>query len=308
MSIYFFSIHGLISQDADFSYPYAEKIYFNPAFAGLGICPEITLNYKKLFVNDFYAVSYNQYFKKISGGLALLILNDSQGKGTINNITAGVTYSYHIKFRKRKKLNFAFQVNYIQKNINTERLVFNDMIDPILSEVSLNTSENISYPVEKKIDFATAFIFISKKYRLGTALHHLNNIFSKKNNIIPFKLTIHAGKVLLINNIKKKESKLTIIPEIIYNKQSFFNYFSYGFILKKKYFLTSFYIKHNLKFHTFTPIFTFEVFIKNIRFSYTYDIMFSEYYNILLSSHRISLFFKINCIKKRKNNNTIYCR
>ena len=63
-------------QDAEYSQFYANPIYLNPGFAGTSALPRVIINYRNqwpqkgnTFVN--YSLSYDQYFKKLNGGLGV---------------------------------------------------------------------------------------------------------------------------------------------------------------------------------------------------------------------------------------------
>ena len=76
------------SQDPQFTQFYANPIYLNPAFAGSNVCPRFSMNYRNEWpsLTGNYvttSVSYDQYFKNISGGFGVIAMHDQQGQGTI---------------------------------------------------------------------------------------------------------------------------------------------------------------------------------------------------------------------------------
>ncbi|MDX2360790.1 MAG: PorP/SprF family type IX secretion system membrane protein, partial [Crocinitomicaceae bacterium] len=86
------------SQDPQFTQFYANPIYLNPAFAGSNGCPRIGANYRNEWPNlssnyVTYSVSYDQYFKNISGGIGIIAMHDQQGSGTIYTSMLGLVYS-----------------------------------------------------------------------------------------------------------------------------------------------------------------------------------------------------------------------
>jgi len=131
LSILFLINHPVISQDFNFSDPYSEKILLNPSYSGLNECPEIDLNYKMNLYNNLFSVSYSQKISDYNSGIAFLLYNNQQGKGSINNLSVSGIYTYRINISERKLINTAIQASYFQQNINSKNLIFNDQIDPI---------------------------------------------------------------------------------------------------------------------------------------------------------------------------------
>ncbi len=296
----------LFSQDSQFSDPSTEKIFINPAYSGVNLCPEFNINYKRQNPYNLMSLSYNQFINKLNGGIGILVFNDSQGKGTINTFYASAIYSYKVELKKRRNINFAIQIGYIQRNIEYDKLIFSDMIDPFLQSVNQSTNEQFALLTFKRIDFASSFLLITNNFRTGFVVSHINNLFYKgKGMVFPVKYTFHFGKVFSIKNNSEKSIK--IIPELFYMNQQNFHKFIYGINLKTGYLLTNFWLKHNIRFNSISPVFTFGYINANMRISYTYDFMLTKHYTFPISSHQISLIYNFDCDKKRKNKNTIYC-
>ena len=71
-------------QDPQFTQFYANPLYLNPAFAGSYGCPRFNMNYRNEWPSlssnyVTYSVSYDQYFKNISGGIGVIATHDQQG-------------------------------------------------------------------------------------------------------------------------------------------------------------------------------------------------------------------------------------
>ena len=66
-----------LRSDPQFTQFYANPIYLNPAFAGSKICPRFAMNYRNEWPSltgnyVTYSMSYDQYFKNISGGIGVM--------------------------------------------------------------------------------------------------------------------------------------------------------------------------------------------------------------------------------------------
>ncbi|HPI87156.1 MAG TPA: type IX secretion system membrane protein PorP/SprF, partial [Bacteroidales bacterium] len=87
------------AQDPEFSQFYGNPLYLNPALAGAEICPRAVLNYRnqwpglaKSFVT--YNASYDQYFKKLHGGVGVLFNMDNAGNGILKTTQASLMYAF----------------------------------------------------------------------------------------------------------------------------------------------------------------------------------------------------------------------
>jgi len=205
----------------------------------------------------------------------------------------------------KKLINTAFQSTYIQQNINTNNLIFNNQINQNTGQVSANLNE-ISFETFRNADFSIATTFISPKYRAGIVINHIDKIFIKSIEQLYPKVKIHFSKSFYNKNNNTFLNSV-ITPEIIFNFQNNFNQITYGFHLVNNIFLTRFFIKHNMKFNTISSTITIGTYIRNIRLSYSYNTFLTSKITIPTSSNQISLQYSFNCIKKRNSKNTIYC-
>ncbi|MFN2395224.1 MAG: type IX secretion system membrane protein PorP/SprF, partial [Bacteroidales bacterium] len=78
------SINYAKGQDAIFSQFYANPLYLNPAFAGSEKCTRFVMNYRNQPYPAFgtfssYSFSSDLYNERLSGGLGIHLLHDSQG-------------------------------------------------------------------------------------------------------------------------------------------------------------------------------------------------------------------------------------
>ncbi len=307
LSIFFSFFYSLQSQEITFSDPYTEKILFNPAYSGLSQCAEINLAYNKNFIYDYYSTSFNQFIDKYNSGFGIIISNNSQAKGAINNFKADLIYSYKIKLGKNKILNTAIQTSYIQQNINTSNLIFNDQIDPINGIISHTSGESFFQPYNT-YDFTFGTSYISDTYRIGFAISHIDKIFNKStNSIINPLYKLHIGKVFSIKNKDIHKYLKSFTPEVIYNYQTGFHQIIYGFHIINNIFLTRIFVKHNLRFNSISNVFTFGLNYKRIRLSYTYDLLLTKNITLPIGGNQVSLRYNFNCRKKRNIKNTIFC-
>ena len=81
------------SQDPSFSQFFANRLYLNPAWAGVGDKDRrLFLNYRNQWpgIDNAYVtfgVTYDQFMSQMHGGFGIRVMNDVQGNGAINQLT-----------------------------------------------------------------------------------------------------------------------------------------------------------------------------------------------------------------------------
>ena len=87
------------AQDPEFSQFYSNPLLLNPAFAGTARGPRVVMSHRNqwpamsgAFVTQ--AVSYDQHFSSIQGGLGLTVMHDQAGQNTLNTTRITGMYSY----------------------------------------------------------------------------------------------------------------------------------------------------------------------------------------------------------------------
>ena len=105
------------AQDPQFTQFYANQIYLNPAFAGSVRCPRISMNSRFQWTGisgnyRTYAVSYDQHFDALQGGIGIRMMRDEAGTNTITSHNFAVSYSYLIKLSRKASLRIAAEVGY----------------------------------------------------------------------------------------------------------------------------------------------------------------------------------------------------
>ncbi len=306
LSIFSLNFSFIKAQNYNFSDPYSEKIFFNPAYSGLSEISEINLSYAKNFFYDIYSVSYNRFFNEYKSGLGIMILNSRLGKGAINNLNISGIYNYQIKINYKSIVNTAIQVSYLEQSVNSEKLIFSNQINPISQTINPNTSEFFGN-IFRTYDFSLGTSYISNRYRSGLSIHHIDKFFfNTSENLINPEITLYFGKIFSVN-FSEKFHKLLITPEIIWKTQNNFNQLIYAVHGIYNIFLTRIFVKHNINFNTFESAISFGLNYTKFRLIYTYNISFTKYLSIPTSTNEISLRYNFGKRKKINIKNTIYC-
>ncbi len=211
----------LSAQDPSFSQFYANRIYLNPAFAGIeqgltfaGVSRIQWTNADTGFKT--YGVSLELQEPGINSGIGLNIFQDRQGLAQLNTTSIGLTYAYTIKMVNHN-IHFGLQARWIEKKVDWSKITFSDQLDPVYGAIYPTTAipilDRITY---SDFDAGVVWRFKSdirlgkKRFRdtrhaLGIAIHHLPNLISDNAGNESFqqldtrvnpRITIHAGSVI----------------------------------------------------------------------------------------------------------------
>ncbi len=299
-------------QDVQFSQLFADRLYLNPAYAGIDYCPKFVLSYRNQWPGiQFPFVSYNASFDKYSealhGGFGIRMMKDDQGNGVFNQINADFIYSYHVKINSNLSAKFAFEVSVYQQNINTSELVYSNMIDPLQGVIFPNT-ENLSKESFFSPDFSTGILLNYKNYFMGMSLSHVpQNIIELHNEYLPVKYAIHAGAVIPVFKNGRTNADFFLEPNLVFINQQNMNMLYYGMYFDISDMSFGLFCRQNLEFHFDALALSYHLKIKKLTLGYSYDVTLSKFFKQTLGAHELSLAYILPCDKKIRNYNTISC-
>jgi type IX secretion system PorP/SprF family membrane protein len=307
-------------QDASFSQFYANPLYLNPALAGTGECSRIMLNYRNQWPslpNAFitYSASADHYVEALSGGVGVLFNSDNSGNGAITTNRISGIYSYHLKLGENTNLNAGFEATYHSQKLNWDKLVFQDMIDPLSGNINPGISGETT-PSKLSVsafDLSGGLLLgIRKKYYVGFAVDHLTqpnlSYYAENKNPLYLKYTVHAGMLLDLGggNYRSNSSNFIFSPNILYQQQQNTRQLNAGFYVEKQPIVLGFWYRHNFS-NPDGALFLIGLKQKRFRFGYTYDLTLSKLKSNTGGAHELSLAFLVNCYKKRNKPGAIKC-
>jgi type IX secretion system PorP/SprF family membrane protein len=308
-------------QDPHFSQFYANPMYLNPAFAGSAICPRLIMNYRNQWPSipgSFvtYNASYDQYFGKIRGGLALLAMSDRQGEGALTTQGLAGIYSVRIKLSREWAMNFGAQARFVNKFIDWDKLTFGDMIDSRQGFIYL-TQESQGRISHTFTDFSAGLLFFNERMFFGFAADHLAEPDEGFNNasILPRKYTAHAGiQIPLDIGSGGYLSTPTILsPNFIYQKQWFYHQTNYGLYVNKEPFIGGIWFRHfvnkkeDIARYQESLIFLLGFQYDKFKFGYSYDWTISTLTNATGGAHEFSFTLNMNCPTPSRKFRKIVC-
>lgn len=292
----------LLAQDPEFSQFFANRLYLNPAYVGSERCPRVMLSYRNQWpgISGTYVTqhaSYDQYVDAISGGIGVAVMHDVAGAGGIlkTDWMSGM-YAYKLNVNRFFTISAGFQVTYAQKSVDWSKLNFGDMIDPKRGFV-YNTNE-LNY-VEKRnyLDISAGLLGYGKHYYFGIAAHHLtepDEALISGPSPLPMKITAHLGAMIPIDF--DKDGKMSISPNILFQKQQDFQQINLGLYVKRGAIVTGLWYRNQDAFIILLGVET-----ALFKIGYSYDLTISKLTNVTAGAHEISLMTSFACrVKKHR--------
>lgn len=307
----FIFISGVVfTQDLEFTQFYSNPVYLNPAFAGSHGCPRFAMNYRNQWPSlsgsyVSYAASYDQYFKSISGGFGVILVNDVQAK-TINTTTGSLVYSYHQKLNRKWTMYFGAKATWEQKSLDWSKLTFGDMIDPRKGFI-YQTGDQPRTGNRGFFDASAGLIVFSKIFNFGVAAHHLNqpneSMILGTEDQLPIRLTAHTSATIALGGKSKYNNSTSIIPSVIYSYQNGFQQINVGTYVKYGNMQFGAWFRNRDAF-----ILTVGINTGIFKVGYSYDVTVSKLNNgVSGGSHEVSLGFNLTCKTPPQKFRTISC-
>lgn len=255
-----------------------------------------------------FSLSYSQYFRRMNSGFGALVLADNAGDGILTNTRFSAYYSYRLRIDDRSYFQSGIEVTGIQSNLDWEKLVFGDQIDPVVGPQtpggtpfpSLETRpENL---VNHYLDVGFGILFSSPQFYAGVSARHLNSPkvgflddSGPETPSLPVFYSVMAGTEISLDH----NERVAISPNILYARQGVQSQINLGFNLRFSEIHFGTYYRHSgqnadaLQFHL--------GFEKNVfRIGYAYDFTVSGLASHTGGSHELSLIINLDNQPGRK--------
>ena len=236
------------AQDPVFSQFYASPLQLNPAFAGSAMAPFIALNYRMQYPGfnngaaySTFAASFDQHLKGLNSGIGLSLMTDDAGQGILKKTYASGHYSYKVDINKKISARMGIEAGFIQSNLDWDKLVFPDQLDPITG--SQNPDGSIRPSAEMRpaktnntlFDISTGFLVYGAGFHGGIVAKHLatpNEGFLNANQNLkiglPVRLTAHGGYEFILKKATRYSPANFIAPTVMFVKQGDFGQMMVG--------------------------------------------------------------------------------
>ncbi|MCF8224497.1 MAG: PorP/SprF family type IX secretion system membrane protein [Bacteroidales bacterium] len=289
----------LLGQDPVFSNFYASPLQINPAMAGIEGPPRINIGYRNQWPRSgssylTYQASYDQYFERLHGGVAVKIMNDRQGEGIFNAYNLDVMYAYHLKATRKLSVSGGLQAGMGQRSFDPRSLEFADMFNPVTGD-QVTTRENINGYNKFYPDFSTGIFATYFDIYGGIAMQHIfSPLITDENDPtgkISRKYILQLGALIPVIQRGKGYQLMLLSPNLVFVQQARLQQINYGLDAIYKNILLGVWTRHDLSFNYGNIIFSLGYNAGNWRFRYSYDIKLSSPTVRLpnMGAHEISL-------------------
>ena len=173
----FFATAEAMGQDMQFSQPYSNPLYLNPAFTGTLKATRLVLNYRKQWPGidheyNAFAASTDGYVKALNSGIGVSCMKDIAGENNLSNTLVSVYFAKHIRISRRSDLSFGIKGSYGQRAFGDNNLLF---ADQIIRESATSLSQQMGLvPNVAYADFSAGILYYNQKAWLGVSLHRIN--------------------------------------------------------------------------------------------------------------------------------------
>ncbi|MFN2431027.1 MAG: type IX secretion system membrane protein PorP/SprF [Cryomorphaceae bacterium] len=320
---YFFlvALMGVVNgygQDMQFSQPYSNPLYLNPAFSGGSETTRAVLNYRKQWPgikNEYnaFAASTDFYIKEVNGGIGVSVMKDIAGINRLSNTIASLYYAQHIRISRKSNLALGVKGSFGQRAFDDSNLLF---ADQVIRESPTSLAQIGMVPTSNYYDFSAGILYYSSKVWLGASLHRINEPNQSLLggvDVIPRKLSIHGGAVVPIEAFEKSLGEKKLRVAFNYKQQGEWNqldlggYFQYRNInfglwyrgIPMKPYKPGYANNESMVF-----LVGYEV-AKSYSVGYSYDLSINKLFGYSGGAHEISLI--LECFKKKKKRRIVPC-
>ncbi|MCB0582482.1 MAG: PorP/SprF family type IX secretion system membrane protein [Phaeodactylibacter sp.] len=235
------------SQDPSFSQFYANRIYLNPAFAGMepgiGISGVARMQWARVDKGfRTYGFSADAQLPVARLGVGLHLLRDTEGIGNLTINQAGLVLSYTIPGPK-DNIHFGMEGRLVQKSLDWSRLVFSDQLDPVYGVVSASSvTPALDRVFHGDFDFGIVWrhegslrmggrSLHNVRSHLGLSFHHLpylisrsargNDSFLNLESRLAPRTTFHGGIIIPMTVLQGTGMDIAISPNFKFDMQGY---------------------------------------------------------------------------------------
>ncbi len=260
------------AQDTGFSMMFEERMYYNPAFAGLEQ-GRASLGFRDLYPGSdatfiTMAASWDQPVTFLHGGYGVMLMHDRSAGGMLSLSGVSLTYSYHLQISRSLFLNSGFTASLMQNYFDAGKIVLPDMISPgsgiILPPGETIGSESIFFP-----DFAVGFLLYGDNWLGSVAAWHLMEPY--RSQVKNDQTTLKRRYTFLFSYTLSAKDELSFFPWCGGMIQGRSQQYVLGGQMNYKIVSAGLAWKKNFGNRYDAAVFSFGLLAGNMRFLYSYD-------------------------------------
>ncbi|WP_242926266.1 PorP/SprF family type IX secretion system membrane protein [Pontibacter vulgaris] len=219
------------AQDVQLTQQYANRIYLNPAFTGLGRQWSVGLAHRNQWPALNGSFRTNQLtadysFAGTKSAIGLLLQQDKAGIGGLQKLQAGAIYAYHTNLSSKWAFSAGLQVTVASLRLNYDNLVFGDQLSDN-GKVAVSSAEANTFEPTNYASFTAGGLLYSDNLWFSFAAAHLNKPaygFGETTRL-PIRFTATTGYKFYARNYTDQGRlfELSFTPSVTYTKQDFFS-------------------------------------------------------------------------------------
>jgi len=316
LSLFLLALEGFGQIDPQFTQFYSAPLYLAPSFAGATQEHRIASTYRNQWpgLPDAYVTyvfSYDHFFSNFNSGVGLLVLRDVAGSGDLSTTNVGVQYSYDIKVTDQFRIRPGLHVNYTQRGINFQKLLWGDQISPTGITPTIEVPTDRSKP---DVDASISVLAYTDKYWGGISVDHLlrPNLSLYGNNIrLHPKISVFGGAQVIRRGRLLKPIDESLSVAFLYKHQDFVNMLDVGVYWYKNPLVFGFWYRGLpiINNETRGDALSFLIGYKIEQFSigYSYDFTISKLVASTGGAHEIALIYEFTTTRKKKKRHMVPC-
>ena len=197
------NVVAAVAQDTWYGSVTGMEMMYNPAYAGSSGEGRMRISCYSFLpgagfgLQSVYA-SYDDYSQTLHGGAGFWVVDDMLGE-VMNDLRAGMSYSYHLKAGRNLFFNAGLTASVVHRGINRGAITFPGDIDPFGGIIN-PPGETVSDAGMTVFDLGTGFTFSSGPWYGGFAVMHLAQPYLDDNrqdfNRLMRLYAFNAGRVI----------------------------------------------------------------------------------------------------------------
>ena len=309
-------------QDPVFSQFYNTPLHMNAAFTGNTYTPMFTLHYRNQWpglgnIYTTYALSYDQYFDNINGGLGLSLLTDNAGDGTLKTTNLNAYYSYRIRIKKEIYIKGGIEAGWSNTALDWQKLQFGDALEATLQGGTPGGTQisSIEVPADNlslnHLRLGAGFLLYNSNYYIGASvkninspeLHFLGNSSNTSGSLlnVPIRYSLHSGGQIILQPGNKNRIGTFLSPNLMLQRQKNFNQVVAGAYLSVNQVHGGLWYRHTF-YNNDALIASFGIKKDFLRLTYSFDLTMSELGLDQGGSHELGIGVNFDYLYPKKQN------
>ncbi|PKV67234.1 PorP/SprF family type IX secretion system membrane protein [Pontibacter ramchanderi] len=219
-----------IGQDAHFTQQYANRLYLNPAYSGLGRDWSVAVAHRNQwpslngsFVTNQLSADYR--FEDTKSAIGMVLQQDRAGIGGLQKLQAALAYAYHTRLTDNLALAAGLQTTIASLRVNYDNLVFGDQLSDY-GQTALTSAEASQFDPTSYVSFAVGSILYNNNFWAGLNASHLNqpNYGFDETTQLPLRFVANIGyKFYMSTGLRRSDSEFSISPALNFTYQQNFS-------------------------------------------------------------------------------------